>query len=74
MSQTEEKRHTLVLSRSYQWMEFCVFIVIILFRTNSCKENLDENVFRYCYGDFFSKITFRKLLDHKVKVKVPSQQ
>ena len=44
---------------TFQWYEddmiFRVFIVIILFKTNSKKGDLNENDFRHCYGNSFQK-------------------
>ena len=52
---------------TFEWYEddmvFCAFIVII-FRTNDKKRYLDANDFRQCYGIFFWKLAFWKLLDH----------
>ena len=42
---------------TFEWYEdvivFRVFIFIFLFRTSGKKGHLDENDFRYCYGNFF---------------------
>ena len=49
-------------------------VLLILFRTNSKKGHLDENDFRHCDGNFFSKVAFWKLLGHSYVQIVPSQQ
>ena len=57
MSQTREKWDCLVLRRSDFWMIWrfhgipC-FHFYFLFRTNGKREQLHENDFRHCYGDF----------------------
>ena len=58
MSQTKKKCDSLVLSRSYLWMVWrChgilrVYRYYFCFRTNGRKGHLDENDFRYSYGNF----------------------
>ena len=53
---------------TFKWygddMVFRVFIAAILFRINGKNGHLDENNYRHCYGIFFSKVAFWKLLDH----------
>ena len=50
-----------------------VFIFYFLFRNNGKREQLDGNDFRRCYGNFFSKLSFRKYLITAM-FKVLSQQ
>ena len=44
------------------WYSACL-LLLFLFRTSGKEGHLDENGFRYCYGNF-SKVAFWKLLDH----------
>ena len=39
-----------------------MYFSFFLFRYNVLREQLDENNFRRCYGNFFSKASFRKHL------------
>ena len=55
------------------WYSACL-LLLILFRTDGKKGHLDENDFRHCDGDFFSKVAFWKLLHHSYVRIVPSQQ
>ena len=68
MSQTKEKHDSLVLSRSDLWVVWrshgITCLLLFLFRTNSNKGHLDQNNFHHCYGYFFLKVAFWKLLDH----------
>ena len=65
MSQTKEKWGSLVLSRGDFWMiwrchSIPSFHFYFLFRNNGNREQMDENDFRRCYSDFFSKMSFWK--------------
>ena len=45
------------------WYYVCS-LILFLFWTNGKKGHLDEYDFRHCYGNFFSKVEFWKLLHH----------
>ena len=67
MSQTKEKRDSLVLSRGDFWTIWrChglpCFHIYFLFNNNGKREQLDGNDSCCCYGIFFSKLSFRKYL------------
>ena len=65
MTKTREKWESLVLNRAYFWIVWrCHDIWFFLFRTKCRKEQLDEDGLRHCYGIFFFKVSFWKLLDH----------
>ena len=42
------------------WYSACL-LLLFLFRTNGKKGHLDKNDFRYCSGNFFSKVAFWKV-------------
>ena len=65
MSQEREKWDSLILSRAdfwmiWRWHHFPCFHFYFLFRNNVKREQLDENNFHHCYGNFFSKVSFWK--------------
>ena len=45
------------------WYSTCS-LLLLLFRTSVKKGHLDENDFRYCYGNFFFESSILKVLDH----------
>ena len=51
----------------------CVRFYFLLFTTNGKKGHLDENDFRYCYGNFFLKSHSESYLITAI-FRVPSQQ
>ena len=76
MSQTREKWP--VLSRGDFWIiwrchSILCFHFYFLFRNNGIREQLDQNDFRRCYGNFFPKVPFWKYLITTM-FKVISQQ
>ena len=78
MSQTKEKHHSLfwvdLSFKCYEetWYSKCL-LLLFLFRTNGKKEDLDENDFRHCHGNFFWKWHSESYLITAM-FKVPSQQ
>ena len=67
MKQTRGKWDSLVLNRGDFWMIWrCrgipCFHLLFCFRNNGKREQLNENNFRRCYGNFFPKASFRKYL------------
>ena len=65
MTQTREKWDSLVLSRADFCMVGrcrgmpCFHFFIFLFRSNGKNEHLDENDFRYGFGDYFTSAVLK---------------
>ena len=63
MGQTREKWDSIVLN-DMKVPLFRVFVFIFLFRNNGIREQLYQNDFRCCYGEFFFESVIPQVLDH----------